>query len=176
VGKQQLIVGLDPGTGISSPTGFCCFDPITLDIYYAGNIGTKRKALQHRIKEISDIVENTLIDVQARFPEANITVAIESFVMRGKGGETLQRLIGSFLGRLPYHFNLIHVQNSTVKLIVGGHGRSSKEQVAAGLLTIFGANSSSLKQIEQLTSASAWDILDALAIGAAAWNVIQSEV
>jgi Holliday junction resolvasome RuvABC endonuclease subunit len=172
----MIVVAADPGTGISSPTGFSAFDPVTKEILYKGNLGTKKKLLQHRIKDISDTFEAVLKDVMENHPKRNILVCIESFVMRGKGGETLQRLIGSFMGRLPYNVELLHVQNTKVKLCLAGHGHADKHQVAGGVAEWFSSNDKSTNTIVGLTLANEYDILDSLAIGVTGWQMYQGEV
>jgi Holliday junction resolvasome RuvABC endonuclease subunit len=161
--QKRVIVGIDPGTGISSPTGLAIWDEQTKYVYFCGNLSTKTKKLEHRIKDISDQLEALLLQLEGKLKGEIVFVCIESFVMRGKGGETLQRLIGSFMGRLKYEYHLEHVQNTSVKLRVAGRGDASKELVAEGVLNHFeGADfiSTLIKQQE-------FDILDAFAIGIA---------
>ena len=172
-----MIIAADPGTGISSPTGFSVFNPVTLEILYAANIGTKRKLLQHRLKEISDIFQNTILDIDGHYSQTHdVLFCIEQFVMRGKGGETLQRVIGSLIGRLPYGFNLVHVQNTTVKLMVAGHGHAEKHEVAKGLEKHFSSNKSSEALIKSLTDKNEYDILDSLAIGVTGWKTFRGQI
>ncbi len=172
---MNLVIGIDPGSGVSSPTGFSVFNPETKEILYQGNIGTRYKLLQHRIKDISDVLEAAIKDVTDNYPKHNILVCIEYFVMMGKGGEVLNRLIGSFMGRLPYNVELLHVQNSTVKLKMAGHGHADKSLVAAGVASWFLSNDKSCKQIIGLTLANEYDILDSLAIGVTGWRIHQGE-
>lgn len=165
VENRRLIISIDPGSGISSPTGLTVFDPQTKEILYASNITTKFKQLAHRIKDISDQVELVFKEVQEATDGREIVVTIESFVMRGKGGETLQRLIGGFLSKTPYLFRIEHVQNSTIKKILAGHGQADKASVAAGTRDYFASNPDSVKLINLLLSKQELDILDSLAIG-----------
>jgi Holliday junction resolvasome RuvABC endonuclease subunit len=166
-----LVIGLDPGTGSSSPTGFCLFDPTSLRIHYAANIETTKRELHHRIKEISDVLDTTLAFIAQDHPKRQLLVCIESFVMRGKGGETLQRLIGSFMGRVPYNATLLHVQNTKVKLFIAKHGHASKEDVGIGVLAYFSKNKESKDQIEHFLRNKEADIIDSLAIAATGWEV-----
>lgn len=172
---KWLIVCIDPGTGSSSPTGFAVFDPITKDVFYAAQIGAKDKELHHRIKKISDIFEATLLQIVDDNPDKNILVCIESFVMRGKGGESLQRLIGSFIGRLPFNVELTHVQNVSVKLILAGHGHADKESVAEGVAAYFQGNQDSSDLIKKLRRTKEYDVLDSLAIGITGWQKYQQQ-
>ena len=162
-----IIVGIDPGTGSSSPTGLAIFDSSNNELLLACDIGSKHKALQHRIKEISDVVEATLMElVPSKRP---IIVCIEYFVMKGKGGESLQRLVGSIMGRLPMHFQLEFVQNSTIKKELAGHGQADKTSVAFGVLDYFAKNKETTEHIKGLLLAKNFDTLDALAIGVTGW-------
>lgn len=160
-----IVMGIDPGTGVSSPTGFSVFNAETKEIYYASNITPTRKELQHRIREISDIFQATVDHIDTVWTEHTIVCCVESFVMRGKGGETLQRLIGSLMGRLPYRFVFYHVQNSTLKLHLAGHGHADKELVAEGVQEYFCENVKSYEIVKELIVAREFDILDSLAIG-----------
>lgn len=166
----DIIIGIDPGTGISSPTGFSAIDVHTKEIFYAGNITTNRKELAHRIKHISDIFENTLLDIVKANPNATITCYVEQFVMRGKGGETLQRLVGSLLGRIPYDIGVEYIQNSTVKAVIAGHGQADKTSVARGLEGYFLTNPKSYGLIKELVENGEFDIIDSLAIGITGWR------
>lgn len=163
--NKLLIVSIDPGSGISSPTGLTVFDPHTKDILYATNVHTKFKQLAHRIKDISDQVELVFKEVEDANSGREIVVTIESFVMRGKGGETLQRLIGGFLAKTPYMFRIEHIQNSTIKKVLAGHGHADKNSVALGTKDYFASNPDSIKLINQLLLKQELDILDSLAIG-----------
>ncbi len=162
---KRLIISIDPGSGISSPTGLTVFDPHTKEILYASNVTTKFKQLAHRIKDISDQVEIVFKEVEESATGREIVVTIESFVMRGKGGETLQRLIGGFLAKTPYMFRIEHVQNSTIKKVLAGHGHADKNSVARGTQDYFASNKDSDALIKRLLSKQELDILDSLAIG-----------
>lgn len=173
---MALVIGIDPATGSTSDTGFSVFDTDTLDILYADKILTSKRLLHHRIKEISDVLDLTLHDIDAANPDKEIVVCIESFVIRGKGGESLQRIIGSFMGRVPYRFELTHAQNTTVKVALAGHGHADKMSVAVGLRDMFKEhNKKSGEVIEGLILKREFDILDSLAIGVAGWQKLQSE-
>lgn len=161
----MLVVGIDPATGSSSDTGYCVFNPDTKEILCSYKIGSKHRPLEHRIKDISDIVEGLLLELVGN----EVLVCIESFVMRGKGGESLQRIIGSFMGRVPYEFTIAQVQNTSVKLLMAGHGHADKVSVAFGTKDFFAPNLVSQERIKELTAAKEFDILDAIAIGASGW-------
>lgn len=163
--SKYLIISIDPGSGISSPTGLTVFDPHTKDILYASNVSTKFKQLAHRIKDISDKVEAIFKEVEESATGREVVVTIESFVMRGKGGETLQRLIGGFLAKTPYMFRIEHIQNSTIKKVLAGHGHADKTSVARGTEDFFANNAESVKLIKGLLLRQELDILDSLAIG-----------
>ena len=171
---MNLVIGVDPGTGLASPTGFVCIDADTRTIEWAENVGSKHKPLEHRIKEISEVIEMYFVNLaEALGPKDKVTVCIESFVMRGKGGETLQRLIGSLMGRVPYNFEVVHMPNTRMKNLVGGTGKADKQQVAEGVLEWFGdaelgTACESYRAIKSLISLKEWDILDALALAIAA--------
>jgi Holliday junction resolvasome RuvABC endonuclease subunit len=161
-----VIIGIDPGTGISSPTGLACFDAATREIMIACNFTTKHKKLEHRLKDISDKVEVTLLDLSKHLkPSEPVLVVFESFVMMGKAGETLQRMIGSLMGRVPYRFKVTDVNNKRVKKVVAGTGSGTKIEVGRGVLEYFKEQAESRQVIERLLRHEQWDVIDAFAIG-----------
>lgn len=162
---SKIVVAVDPGTSSTSPTGLVVFDRLTLEIFYCDNLTARKRELHHRIQDISNQFSDIIAAVDQTYPSADILFCVESFVMKGKGGESLQRLIGSFLGRLPERFKVKHVQNTTIKKVIAGHGHAEKEEVAAGVLACFTSNKTSKQVIERLINAGEPDILDAFAIG-----------
>lgn len=171
---NRIVIGVDPGTGSKSPLGLSIFNPDTREIYLAEKVNTDFKKLEHRIKDISDVVEAKLLEAELEYEEAEVYVYIESFVMRGKSGETLQRMIGSLMGRVPYTFKLSHVQNTSVKLVLAEHGHADKKAVAEGVCYYFNSNKAARHLIRDMiedSRQSNWDILDSLAIGIAGWEL-----
>jgi Holliday junction resolvasome RuvABC endonuclease subunit len=166
-----LIIGCDPGTGVNSPLGLTVIDPHRRILLHAEEFWTEHKVLHHRIKDISDRLELVLLSHLKEYPTTTFHFFVESFVMRGKGGETLQRMIGSVMGRVPYEFDFGHVQNSTVKLLMAEHGHASKEEVAKSVQEFFGASN---EKIEELIAAQKWDIIDAAAIAISGWFLNKS--
>ena len=164
--RSNLVIGIDPGTGVSSPMGFALIEPETKQILFTAEFWTKYKKLEHRIRDISEQFEAVLTGAVLEEGDA---IFIEYFVMRGKGGETLQRMIGSIMGRTPYDLQLDHVQNTSVKLIVGGAGTADKVDVARGLRDYFNKEPAR-KFVQALINKEQWDQLDALAIGLAGWH------
>jgi Holliday junction resolvasome RuvABC endonuclease subunit len=159
-----VLIGLDPGSGVSSPTGAIAYDKDTMDIYFAEACGSRHTNIEHRIQEISRHVAYLISSVA---PEEQGIVFIEHFVMRGKGGETLARLVGSLLAVVPPHFEVRFVNNMKMKLLVGGTGKADKELVAAGVLDHF-RNS---HQIKRMIEQKEWDLTDAFGL-AIAGNIL----
>lgn len=165
-------MGIDPGTGRSSPTGLVVFDPETLSISMVENLWAGHDDNDRRIRWLMLQVQEAL----ESYSQGEIDlVAIETFVMYGKGGQTLQQLIGAYIGQVPFDVKIIHPFNTTVKKIVGGKGDADKEEVANGVCKFFGSNAESKKQIKDLISAEEWDKLDAFAIGIAGWRLTQND-
>lgn len=160
--KSMIVIGIDPGTGSSSPTGILIYDTETLEILYAAEIGASHRDVDRRIKKIVDSLRpifQTLIDANYKF-----LTSIEYFVMAGKSGEMLHRLIGGILTLIPEDMPIIHIQNTTVKLIVGGDGRADKAQVARGVYAHFYSNEVSRKIVDEALFLGHYDKLDAGAI------------
>lgn len=162
----MVIVGVDPGTGIKSPTGLVVFNSKTLRIQSSKTITSNFKKIEHRYKDICDKFELQMLELSELLGKPTaVLVVFESFVMQGKAGETLQRLIGSLMGRVPYHFQVAHASNMRVKMIVGGTGKADKEAVANGVREFFKSNAASLQVVDKLIREKDWDVLDAFAIG-----------
>lgn len=161
----MVVIGIDPGTGLSSPTGLVIYNDESEVIIWFGSIGTewKKQPTNKRIQLISKKVEE-IIGVVVGFDTESL-ICIENFVMRGKGGETLQMLIGAIISRMPPGSTIMQPYNTTVKKVVGGTGKAEKPQVAEGVLAYFKDSPSSVIAIKELISTNQWDILDALAIG-----------
>lgn len=169
--SSNYIIGVDPGTGLSSPLGWSIINIDTKEIIYYNQIGSKCKSAEHRIKEIADQFEAELAAIYP-IEGANFYCYIESFVMRGKGGMTLQRLIGAILSRVPYDIPIEHVQNTTIKLIMAEYGHADKKSVAEGSAYYLRDTPNSKYLIyEMIESDDSWDILDSLAIAITGWRM-----
>lgn len=164
----MIVVGIDPGTGSSSACGLAVFDSETRDILLAKAIWPSSpryfKPTHHRIKNIVSQLETQL----KSYAGPDTLIAIESFVMRGKGGETLQRMIGATLTALPYECQVVEVQNTTMKLWVGKSGKASKAEVGQGVSDFFDCNEPSSLTIDGFVNALEFDVIDALGIAVAA--------
>lgn len=153
----MLVVGIDPGTGSSSPLGVVIVDFLDREILATQEFWSDEKTASKRIRDISEKLRD--------FLPSDIYLAVsEYFVMRGKGGETLARMVGAIIASLPRQAIFTETQNSTVKRIIGGHGRASKEEVAEGVLEYFSENERSFAVVTELLHNEQFDLLDALAI------------
>lgn len=157
---KRLVVGVDPGSGASSPTGFACFYPEERLLVHTEDIWPSEGATEYRdrYRQIAGRVHELLEFID---PELDVLVVCESFVMRGKGGEILARLTGALMAAIPEHHRFAFVQNSSVKKVVGGHGQAEKEIVARGVLNFF----EQAQAVADIIAAGRWDLTDALAIG-----------
>lgn len=166
--KPNAVLGIDPGTGSSSACGLAAFEPDTLKIIFATDVWaiSHQHPTHHRIKDIVNQVTTTVDGLLATHPL--LLVGIESFVMRGKGGETLQRFIGAALTSLPYSLDVVEVANTSMKKFVGGRGASDKEEVALGVLQFFKGNDHSFRVVCELMETQKRDAIDALGIAIAA--------
>lgn len=165
---MRLVVGIDPGTGMSSPTGLVIFNPDTKDIFYAKRVQPPKDKmdLRSRLRYIAHEVHSAL---EALDPDIQTEAYCESFVMRGKGGETLSRLTGALLTAIPEHITVRKVANLTVKKAVTGSGKASKEEVLEGLTTWSTSplNEDTYEWLRRVCLTASWDLADALAIGIA---------
>ncbi len=160
----MIVIGVDPGTGVSSPTAVVAFNSVTKallmeEIVDGGQIEKLRRA-RWIAQGFADCLEHF------KDPEPHLVV-FENFVMKGPGGQTLQRLLGALEAQVPEHAAIQHVGNTTMKKLVGGHGDSDKEKVAVGVLKWFATNAESTRAIKQFIIDKDWDLTDALGIGIA---------
>lgn len=160
--KITRVIALDPGTGSSSGFGLAIFDPTNQDIVHHDALWPMMsRPTIHRIKSIRE----QLVDNINKYVTGETIVAIESFVMRGKSGETLQRMIGAALTAVPYRVKIVEVQNTSMKKWVGNTGKADKQQVMKGVQKYFALNPLSLVKITKLIDEDQDDILDAFGIG-----------
>jgi len=165
---MQLYVGIDPGYGVASPTGVVVFDELGV-IYLSRLVSTgiltdEAEKLQYIARNVFHMLDSVL------YPERHknrVTVFVEQFVMKGKGGQTLQRLTGAIVSNLPSYINKVrYVQNTTVKKIVGGHGRADKKTVGKGVYEwVRCRNPATAVGVKTWIKNEEWDLLDSLAIG-----------
>lgn len=157
--KIEIVIGIDPSTGSKSKCALVAFDPELGIILDVKEFGSPSPDLRTRMKQI--IIQ---LAAEFKFWEANqrpYAVFIESTVMQGKGGESLQRMIGAIMAIAPANRSFDHVSNMQIKAYVGRTGKADKEQVAEGLKKFF-PNDPTLPDIIR---AHRWDITDALAVG-----------
>lgn len=164
---KRLVIGIDPGTGRSSPTGFAAFDPDSRELVYETTFTSTHDDNKRRIKDIADQVEECLIALD---PDLEVTVVTETFVMQGKTGMLLQRLIGAIHASVPYRHALLEVFNTSVKRIVGGSGKADKAALAASVQQWMSSEDPTHARIKAHIRAQNWDITDAIAIGIAGYT------
>lgn len=172
--KITKVVGIDPGTGLKSPAGLAAFDVETRDILLAEELPARWGKASATLR-IASITEQFQEKIFMRFTGADTLFCVESFVMQGQGGQTLQRMIGAVLSCVPTHCPIEEIQNSTVKKNTAGHGHADKKSVAVVVLDYFISNSNAHKLVTRLILDEKWDILDALAIGIAGYERYQTQ-
>jgi Holliday junction resolvasome RuvABC endonuclease subunit len=160
----RLVVGIDPGSGKSSPTGLAIIEPDTRDILHISNVRADCDDFSHRIKGISQQVADIVSFLD---PDVHVDIYLESFVMRGKGGEMLARLTGALMAAMPYERHVAFVHNTTMKKVVAGHGRAEKFEVGNALYIWAAGNKESQDQIEHLLLCQEWDMIDAIGLAVA---------
>lgn len=161
------IAGIDPGTGLTSPAALFIYDTQTKTIEVMVTFSSTSKDPIKRIRYIAN-----KIGAYLSFHKPEL-ISIENFFMRGKGGETLQRMIGSVIPFTPDAVPFIQVQNTTVKRIIGGSGKADKNQVGLGVLERLKEHNKA--DIEKQIDQQAWDILDAAAIALSGFEIWQKE-
>jgi Holliday junction resolvasome RuvABC endonuclease subunit len=165
-----IIFSIDPATGATSPMGLAAIDFNALKLIYTREITTKQDAtLHHKLVDLTEQVQLTFEELVRAYPNEEIVVASEVFVMKGKSGEILQRLIGACMSDVPTQYHFEEVVNTTMKKLVCGRGDGDKLDVALGCQYFFLANPKSYGYLAELIKNQAWDRTDAIAIGIAAF-------
>lgn len=165
---MKYVFAIDPGTGSSSPAGVALLDMKEKKVIWSANvwpIGYKAKLkmpVHHRIKLIRDQIEKLWDETVEEYGVDNIGVAMENFVMRGKGGATLQQFMGAVLTIFPVITPFCEVHNTTMKKFVGGTGKANKVKIGYKLL---GVMPESKEYIQELMDLKEWDQVDAIGIG-----------
>jgi Holliday junction resolvasome RuvABC endonuclease subunit len=157
----MIIMGVDPGTGSKSALGMAVVD-VRRRVLLRWEEYVAKGAAWERIRSVIGQLKGAIIacpDVEA--------IASEYFVMRGKGGETLSRLVGGLIVSIPDGTKFIEVQNSTIKKVLTGRGDASKEEVAAAVLNYFKDDWESYSTVKTLIAEESWDAIDAMAIAIA---------
>jgi Holliday junction resolvasome RuvABC endonuclease subunit len=168
--NNYTLLCVDPGTGSSSACGIAVLrirGP-KVEVVYLADLWTRaaHKNAMLRIRDIADQVEGLMTSFyECCEPNEVFAVAIESFVMKAKSGETLQRFIGAVLSRVPSSkTEILEINNMQMKKFVTGTGKADKEAIMHKIVKRFPDSKivldAALKKNE--------DALDALGIGLAA--------
>lgn len=160
----MIIVGIDPGSGKSSPTGIAIIDAEERRILFTTNLNPakeNKKQVQKTLKDLSDKLRQVFDKVKTNKKRI---AAIETFVMQGRGGQTLHELRGALMSAIPYEVDLHVIYNTTIKRLVGKNGGATKQEVALGVADFFKDSIKDSQKIQEFIEEKEWDILDALAI------------
>jgi len=166
--EVKFVVGIDPGSGASSNTGIAIIIPQTKEILLLDELRptSKYDNTDSRIYTIAQQYKDALESLsEVNYNE--VLVVYEHFVMKGKGGEILNRMIGGFLGHTKYE--TYHVSNLRVKAAISGTGAADKKLVAEGLLHHFRDNAAAVDLIAEAIKNERFDQTDALAIALAGY-------
>lgn len=169
----KYVLGIDPGTGSRSACGVALLDLDagavlwTAELYPRDGRAQPGMPVHHRIKLINEQVQELFAQAEdfASDSDSRVIVGIESFVMRGKGGETLAQFKGAVMSGLPLKTEIKEVQNTTIKKYAGDTGKADKMQVGKGLIERLPVSAG---YIQNLMDNRKWDEIDAIAI---AWTV-----
>lgn len=158
--SKVYFIGLDAGLGVKSATGIAVIDINTFRVVAHRAIWPQTKRNPEKFYEIAAEAR----DVAKPYLKDSV-VSFESFVMAGKSGQSLQRLIGSIQAALSDSIGIMEVPNTAVKQIVSGSGKGDKEAVADGLLAYFkGKNRETYELVRALKKNNQHDVIDAIAI------------
>lgn len=166
--NKRYVIGIDPGTGSESALGICLYDSEFKQILFTESIwpttgkAPRDMSTRERIYRISDKVKDIVESIVESYGVENVGLSIEAFLIRGKGGETLMRLKGAVLSKVPLKLEVVEIQNTTVKKRAGGTGAANKKEIAEHLQTIL--PSTNKEHMKELARSCKWDEVDAVAI------------
>lgn len=163
---MALVMGIDPG----SVSGVVVFDTETKAISMIEELEATHRNYDDKIRWLARGLFECIDLYKAGEGSALSCICIETFVMRGKGGQQLQKLIGAYVSVTPEGVPVYHVANTSVKKVVGSRGDAGKEKVAMGVANYFHSNKESVAKIMKLIEKEKWDLTDAFAIGIAGRN------
>lgn len=169
---MKYVIGIDPGTGSSSPAAIAFYDKHTNQVLWSMDLwplgykaNSKNMTAIYRIKLIINQIDKLWKETILKYPANQIGISIENFVMVGKGGATLQMFRGAALCVFPATQRIVDVPNTTMKRIAGGKGSADKGQIADGLIDRIPLSAEYIKELKDL---KAWDQIDAIGLAYAA--------
>ena len=164
---MKKVVGIDISSGARSAVGFAVVDTANLQILHTNDFKPNATPdLRKRIKQIAAFLASEFKKLEAE--NEDYIIIVESTVMQGSGGQSLQRAIGAAMTVSPSARRLEFVYPMSVKKHITGVGKGSdKKAIADGLKKWFPNN----ELLFQLTASSRWDILDAVAIALTGWEL-----
>lgn len=176
----MIVVGIDPSTGSRSSVGFSIIDFTNKEapvIVKATEFQIpKTVELRPRLKHIAALIAKEFRALEEQ--DAPYLIVIETTVMQGVGGQSLQRAIGAIMTISPSTRQFKEVYPMSVKKHVTGIGKSGDKRAIADGLKKFFKDQTSLETLFQLTASSRWDTLDSIAIALTGWemHVQKSEI
>ena len=157
---RRIIFAIDPGTGSSSACGICVYDPNTVKIITTLEVWPElQKPTWKRLRDMQTQVMHLLN--AARDIHGPLEVRTESFVMRGKGGETLARFIGGVIAHLPWDSEFVEVHNIILKRNITGNARADKSEMGEALKKKVPL---CIALIQEMIDNKSWDAIDAACI------------
>lgn len=161
--NKRYVIGVDPGSGSKSACGLALYDRLENKVIETKAIWAEAgrdKPTWHRIKSVA--LQVGLYISETSVEKDDLEVHIEWFIMKGIGGQTLQRLIGSVMTLLPYHIKVEEVHNIGTKKNLTGRSVADKEQMGQALLERLHIDN--YEYVQTLIKESRWDEIDAIAI------------
>lgn len=161
----MIIIGIDPGT---RTCGYSRINYSTRRIYQSEAVHSHFKDPTNRIIQISKQILD-LVDCPGFPPPDYIFLETTHFRQNRDVNDMYQRLVGGIIASLGTagYPQIDFVQNTTMKKLIGGHGKAEKDQVAGGVAKWAGPVTGSFKIVRELFDSEQWDVTDALAIAIA---------
>lgn len=161
---KRIIFAVDPGSGSSSALGICIYDPNKGEILYTTELWPKANNQKPTWRRLLDMMYQIKSHIEsARKKYGPLEVRTECFVMRGKGGETLARLVGGLIANLSWDCTFVEVHNIKLKCFITGRHKATKPEMGQGLISKL-KNLPSIDAVQKLIDNNNWDAVDAACI------------
>jgi Holliday junction resolvasome RuvABC endonuclease subunit len=156
------VLGIDPGTGVASPTALALIDTETNALIQWWVVQPSKFQTTHQ-QRVAYIAQEVQYIIYKEHPDL---IFCETFVMQGRSGMLLHQLIGAIMAAAGHRHGdrFGSVFNTTVKRLVTGNGGADKVEVALGVQKQLTA---STEELVKLTVAKQFDVTDAAAIAIA---------
>ena len=134
---MRLSIGIDLGFGVKSATAVSIIDQECVLLH---SFQVTPGLLKDEVEKLQYISRNVAHALKKYFGDDHkkhqITVTLETCVMQGKSGATMQRLLGAIVAALPQYMEIKYCHNMTLKKKITGSGLADKKQMGEAAIKL----------------------------------------